>query len=194
MPDAIRDGTGKGNLAKVTDEGRLLGDVITQSYMAHASENYNAYSILLSHGQYNIDDYDYAMYIENTGATNLILSKAIIAANIAVGVSTIELFFDSTYTGGGNVSPNPINLNRGSLKTLNLRHIHASAVAGVLEGDIGTEFIHLCLSPYQNMMQIDFEDSVILPPNRSMGVQTRSLTAGLVKPDEFRLTLYIFEQ
>lgn len=108
-PDMIRDGTGKGYLAQVTENNKLRGYATCESEISYESEvNERAYTWTYA---YNYTGADTILWLRNDSTTlNLIIDRILIASDTA---TRVILHFPANLAPSGTVVRG-INLNRKS--------------------------------------------------------------------------------
>ena len=184
----IEDGMGSGKIAGVSGEQRLLTEAITIRKISSVShEQGKSYSVYFKHAMVAAATDEFMGYMVNTGSSNIILSQCIAVTTLTAGVGVVELMFASSYTSGGNVVT-PLNLNRNSTNVLNATCYAANATPIV--GTIGSaEFVCLRVSKETPSYTVDFQDSVVLGPGKTIGIQVKSPTIA----DAIRVIIHCYE-
>lgn len=143
MSVTIKDGTGSGKVAKVTDENRLETSSVTQEDKDHAADLGNKYNI--NTGDITLTDANKTttLYIKNNESSDLVVSALIYnlgASTSGTGDVKIEVLRNPT-TGdivtNASAAETVSNQNFGSSNTL-LADVYkgATADAAITDGDV----------------------------------------------------------
>ena len=180
MSDVIKDGTGKGYLAKVDDHGRLaVAANIIDHKQHHALYHKNLYIM------------DFSIVLGGTTETPLAFFKnldgtkdfEIYSAEVNADTQTdVFWHFDDEYTSGGTVV-DPINSNRGSGATI------STAQATIYEGGASDNLaldstnrvtFHSSFLSANSSHQMSFDGSLILTSNTTASMTVKGSTSGRV--------------
>ena len=143
MSVTIKDGTGSGQVAKVTDENRLETSSVTQADKDHAADLGNKYNI--NTGDITLTDANKTttLYIKNNESSDLVISSLIYnlgATTSGSGDAKIEVLRNPT---AGDIVTNASdvemksNQNFGSSNTLLAdAYKGATADAAITDGDV----------------------------------------------------------
>lgn len=183
MPTMIKDGSGKGYLAKVDSENLLRASVNIVSRLSHVSHETNrAYSI---YGKRNFNagnTNEGILYFEYTGDYDFHIDSLTVSGN---GTNNkVELFTDSTYTSGGT-SVSPVNLNRNSLRTIDANSYTGETDLVVTEGN--NEILDARFGI--DTVTINLEGGLLLGKNKNIYILGEVASAG----DKIRVTLLGYE-
>jgi len=144
MPDTIKDGSGKGYLAKVNSAQQLFTRSVTESESEDANEAGKAYNINTGNITLTTDADTPILYIKNNELDDLIISTVVIGAKTSSGGSTTdlpEITFVRNPTAGttiDNANAVDINSNRnyGSSNTISTSLVYKGATGETItDGD-----------------------------------------------------------
>jgi len=157
MPDTIIDGKGRGNVAHVTDQGRIRVSSVSRSKEHNANlEKGNAYNILVSVTPTGAGDC--FLYMKNTSTKNLIIEG--FAAWVAASERLDGYLGQSGTPVGGAAAPTP-NLNAGSANT----PVGEFLVGADITGMSGGRLIQRARVPANTATNnVNFDADIVLPP------------------------------
>jgi hypothetical protein len=192
MPESIRDGKGRGYLAEVDAEGRLVVNAQVRSHISHHSLNghENAFNMYFRHTQQADATNEIIGYFTYTGDNYLVVEKIVFSTNSA-GETKFEAFADPTGLSGG-ATTTPTNLKIGSGKTLSLTskdtNKGASPITSTTEG---TEILDIRMG-WQAIpvYEYDFKGALVLSKNDTLMLLANSATSG----DIIRANILYFEE
>lgn len=167
MNGMIKDGTGKGYLAKVDDHGRLSVAANLISHMQHhALWHKNLYILNYNVTLPDANETPLALFKNLDGTKDFEIYFADVSSNAAVEV---KWRFDDEYTSGGTAIT-PINTNRGSGATLSTSvvEVYEGGTAGdlVLDSTNGVQF-HRTWQGANSSHHMNFEGSMIITSSKS---------------------------
>jgi len=183
MPEMIRDGTGSGYLASVTEQNRLAVTAITEDENKDINErtrkSYLLYIDITPTGA--LDNF---MYIKNTNTDNMFINWYRIWT--ASSADAIDLYRNMTGTPGNTTSVTPVNMNFGSNNTATGEFYESVDMSG-LSG--GTFVDRLRISGDGKDVVDGYPGDIILPQGSNIVLQ--ALTGAI--PLEVTVSFYYKE-
>ena len=169
----IEDGKGKGNLAGVSDEHRLLVNAVQESKMENlAEDNESAYLTYMKRDIASADTYEAVGYLMYTGSHGFHIEKIILTGN---EICKFEVFVEPTSVSGGDARV-PLNTNRRSGKTLDCTCLTGSTA---ITGTVDSNKELLCANlQADSTFAWELKGALILPKNSSIWIQAQSPTIG----------------
>ena len=156
MPDTLRDGKGRGYLAGVSSENRMMAEAITYSGEHHANHEGNAYNMLFDVTPTGAGDC--FLYIKNSNTVDLVIEGLWLRTASAEQVN-MKLGCTGTPSGGSDITP--ANLNAGS----NSAALGTFQAGNDITGLSGGTIINKGWVTNTATTFFSFEQSVILPQN-----------------------------
>lgn len=185
----IQDGTGKGNIAGVTGNNRLLTSTVNETIFAFAAENGDAYFIGTPVITLTNAAESALFYIKNNEDDSIIYENFFTTANATTGGSpaiyTVNWYKNPTSI-STSTATTPLNQNFGSSNTLTVSSIYG-AQGATFTG--GTLVASLTL-PIGQFNQIP--SGLVLPKGSSFGISITPPTGNTSMPVQFggRAILY----
>ena len=186
MPDMIRDGAGSGwnaSVSNANNKGRLNVSSRSSRRIHYGALGGNAYSIYGARTFDAADTDEGILFFSYTGIGSFYIDYLMVTGNGSA--NQIELFVDSTY-GSGGTAVVPVNMNRGSAKSLSCTAVNGVSELTVTPGDnevadvrFGVDFVNIL-----------FDGCLILPPNTNLYVVGSVGTIG----DKIRATVLGWEE
>ena len=191
MPDQILDGTGKGYLAAVDDENRLLVSNDNRSHIFHHSLIHeNAYNTYWRHTQQVNATNEIVGYIKYTGKQKGIAIRKVVMSTNSAGESKFELFANPTTLAGGiDTVPTNFNFSSGNTIVSTTKDTNNGATP-ITAASEGTELFDIRIGwNAQATFVYEFDDALILGKNDTAMVLVNSATAG----DIIRINIMFYE-
>lgn len=178
----IEDGTGKGYVAKVTANNRLLTRALTVSHQHHISDTIEeAYQVVTSAGGVNIAaSKQNILLVENTSDTRDMVITYIRLETIGAAAASASAFWTMEVGGlysSGGTAVTPVNMHIGSSKNAQGLFYDGNGSAIVTTGTFN-EIDRL----YKANDQVIYrkEGSIVIPKNQSLLItHTGSTAAGV---------------
>lgn len=162
----IEDGMGRGNVAGVSKDNRLMvaAKVNNRGYYVSRDEQ-RLFNAVFSDASATATNY--VAYIKNTSTTRRLVIEFIRVEGVGGATPPIWRVVTATGTATGGTAVTAVNMNRGSA---------ISAEATLLADNIGgftagTPLIASVRHPSNDSKQIDFDDTLILGQNDAIAIQ-----------------------
>ena len=168
MPDMIKDGTGKGFLAKVNDDNQLITRATAVEQRLHASVDGQYYEASTSEVTITDAAETPMIYIKNDNTNPdmvIIIDRVFVdiwASTGGTGSGVIEYYKNSTITGGTDIVP--VNSNFGS--GLSMVGTFKKTMTTQVDGS-GSHFWWGALGEGSNVID---EGRIVIPPGYSIGI------------------------
>jgi len=157
MGDTILDGKGRGYVAGVNEENRLMGEVVSSSVEHHANHHEGmAYNMLFDTTPTGAGDC--FLYIKNTSATDMIIEGLWLMVGSAEQI-LIKLGDIGTPSGGSAVTPG--NLNAGTNNAAEGTFQAGNDITGLSRG-VTVEKIWAASTKSE---MFNFEQDIVVPEN-----------------------------
>lgn len=185
----IQDGTGKGNIAGVTENNRLLTSTVNETIFAYAAEEGGAYFIGTPVVTLTNAAESALFYIKNNEDDKLIFENFFTTANATTGGSP-AIYTVNWYKNPTSISTvtttTPLNQNFGSSNTLDATAIYGAQGATFTGGAL----VASLTLPIGQFNQIPA--NLVLPKGSSFGVSITPPTGNTSMPVQFsgRAILY----
>jgi len=170
--DMIKDGTGKGYLARVGSNNRIdVSAKINDRIYYVSRDDEKAFMIHFSStGGSAVQGMGYLTY---TGNKKLIINKVTLATEEGTGMTIFGLKVGTTVSGGDSVTPT--NLNLSSAETLEVTSAHDGDGTGVtITGGTGIGTIRL---NQEQTFNYNFNDAFIMGKNDTFAINVGTETA-----------------
>jgi hypothetical protein len=175
MPDSIRDGLGKGYLAGVNTDNRLLVSSISRSKEHHSNITHGeAFTMLVNVTPTGADDCFF--YFKNDSERTYIFEGfgMWVASN-----ETVYGYLNQTGTPVGGSTVTPAALNAGSTASLSSTIYEGADITGMSGGSLVGRY-HIPANNATNV--INFEADIVVPPNK---IFTAYATTGAIELDGY---------
>jgi len=111
----IKDGTGKGYLAKVNADNQLDVFAVTEPEDKFLNRSGNVWTISFDVTPTGANDIFF--YLKNTGSDDLLIDHIDLSSTVSTRINILKVSGTPTYS-GGEVEATPVNRNLGSSKAL----------------------------------------------------------------------------
>jgi len=170
----LKDGTGKGYLAKVGDNNKLRTYATTESEISYESEvNEQAY-VLMAEATPGTTSTGVCSIVNDSTTTNLIIDKIILSTeeNTSVTAMTNFGFWRNPTTNSGGVAATPVNLNFSSNLTADCTCLEdADGTTLTISGGDSIKTIRMSNA---STLTIDFNSSLILGKSNTFAVKCKT--------------------
>ncbi len=157
----IKDGSGSGYLAKVTNENRLATEAISEDVVSHINKiEKEVYSVIVS--QTPTGAGDCFCYIKNTSSLDLILRSITLAA---ASDETIQIKIKDTGTPVNGNTYIPVNRNSGSTNVASGIFQTGNDITGLSGGSLVDQFF---LKSGNNSEKYSWKSNIIIKPNDTL--------------------------
>lgn len=189
--EQIQDGTGKGYLAKVDTENRLLTSSITSAREEHASESGFSYNINTGVITLTNATITPVLYIKNNEEYDLIITSLIYQTGASANASGTTILVDvqrnpTTISFSTAVEMN-INRNFGSSRTLSVT-AYKGATGATMSG--GTKAFESILAVTTQRIAIA-TGAITLPRGSSIGINFTAATGNTSQAVEFAVACFL---
>jgi hypothetical protein len=190
MPTTIKDGTGRGHSAEVTNSNKLMTLSVTEGIAAHHAFEGDAYNINTGSITLTSASKSALLYIKNLEDEDLIITGLFYLignSNTSGGDTLIQ--FERNPTGGTIVSAGtsftPVNRNFGSSKTLNITCEKGAEGKTLTGGTVAVESIFA--SAGRKTVSVG---AIILPRGSSMGITVTPQTSNTSQDYQIAVACY----
>lgn len=182
MSEQIKDGTGKGYLAKVNSENQLITDSVVTTGLGHASR-VHGYAFSVGTPVMAVTATGGAvLWFQHTDTSfNFIVHRILMGWNGGDTnhnrVINGSLFYGASVPTANQTTFTPANMNRSSQNAIEgTSYLWDEVGDGMTIADPGTFVGSLLVG--QGMSVLDVEDSIIIPPNLSFSITVAPEEAG----------------
>lgn len=182
----IKDGTGKGYIAKVDEENRLWTYSTRRSQIAFQSE-YNE-KAFMAYGKRNFvagGVNENILHLTYNGQGSLHIEKVIVSTDSAL--AKMEMYVDSVYVSGGDLRE-AINLNRSSRVTPE-SSIYIGSTDLAFTIDETKEILDTRLGG-TSTVTVDFDGGLLLRANNTIGILGSVSNPG----EKMRISFFFYEE
>jgi hypothetical protein len=178
MSMIIKDGTGTGKVAKVSNNNHLATDAVTVDEITHISAvEGGAHSVHLKRTLLAADTLENVGHITYTGEYQLQVQTVGMSREDVTLTSGGQAYFDlltgATYTSGG-AAIDAVNLNLGSSKELGAT-IYTGTTTLVVDTTLSQDLYDIVVRDHED---IEFNGSLIMNKGDTLTIQTRSKNIG----------------
>lgn len=154
----IKDGSGSGYMAKVTDANKLTTEAITEYIVADINKTEEqVYSVVVS--QTPTGAGDCFCYLKNSSSLDMILRSITLAA---ASDETIQIKIKDIGTPVGGTTYTPVNRNSGSANAASGTFLTGNDITGLSGGSIVDQFF---LKAGNSSYKYFWQSNIIIKPN-----------------------------
>jgi hypothetical protein len=160
----LEDGTGKGFLAKVDDENRVLTFSVVEPEDKHINIfdggvwSYNQSTTAAGVG-------DYVYYLKNTGSSTITVTDL----RVFVSAATVVYFDKVTGTAVGGTDLTPVSRNLGSSKTPEATSQEGTDITGLASG--GVLYFQACDTANKHY-HLKMSANIVIPQGQAVALRT----------------------
>ena len=191
MPDMIKDGTGRGFLAEVDNENRLVTKSTQISHIAHHTlVHENSFNTYLRHIHVAGASDEIMAHMTYTGNHHIVVVRTVFTTN-SIGETKFELFINPTALSGG-ATATPTNLHVASRNTLDITIVDTNNGASPINATgNGTEISDVRIGwQSQPTYSYEWDNALLLSKNDTLMVLVNAATNG----DVIRCNILYFEE